>query len=81
MNGEGHYLETLYKELALALGDAVWAFAGIEWLTYECLRRLSKDRLDELVGDLTFRLVWLLLAASSTLETPHLRTRSVRLRP
>lgn len=54
MNGECHYLETLYKELALALGDAVWAFARIEWLTYEYLRRLSKDRLDELVGDLTF---------------------------
>ena len=55
MSEEPHYLETLYKELALALGDAVWAFARIEWLNYECLRRLSRDRLDELVGDLNFR--------------------------
>ena len=50
-----HYLETLHKELALALGDAVWAFARIEWLTYEYLRRLSTDRVDELVGDMNFR--------------------------
>lgn len=55
MSEEHHFLETLYKELALALGDAVWAFARIEWLTYTCLRRLSKDHLDELVGDLSFR--------------------------
>lgn len=36
------------------LGDAVWSFARIEWLTYRCLRSLSRDRLDELVGDLNF---------------------------
>lgn len=48
-------LETLHKDLALALGDAVWAFARIEWLTYESLRKLSKDRIDELVGDVNFR--------------------------
>ena len=52
---EPHYLEELYKELALALGDAVWAFARIEWLTYEYIGRLSADRVDELVGDLNFR--------------------------
>lgn len=50
-----HFLETLYKDLALALGDAVWAFARIEWLTYESLGRLSRDRVDELVGDVNFR--------------------------
>jgi hypothetical protein len=55
MSEQPHYLETLYKELALALGDAVWAFARIEWLTYSCLRSLSRDRLDELVGGLGFR--------------------------
>ncbi|GKS63695.1 hypothetical protein YTPLAS72_09990 [Nitrospira sp.] len=55
MSEQPHYLETLYKELALALGDAVWAFARIEWLTYSCLRGLSRDCLDELVGDLNFR--------------------------
>jgi len=55
MSDEPHFLETLYKELALALGDAVWAFARIEWVTYTCLRRLSKDHLDELVGGLNFR--------------------------
>jgi len=50
-----HYLDTLYKDLALALGDAVWAFAKIEWLTYERLRRLSGVRLDEWVGGINFR--------------------------
>ena len=50
-----HFLDTLYKDLALALGDAVWAFARIEWLTYESLGRLSRDRVDELVGDVNFR--------------------------
>ena len=54
-DAEPHYLEALYKELALALGDAVWAFARIEWLTYEYIGRLSTDRVDELVGDLNFR--------------------------
>ena len=50
-----NYLETLNRDLALALGDAVWAFASIEWLTYEFLGWLSADRIDELVGDLPFR--------------------------
>lgn len=50
-----HFLETLHKDLALALGDAVWAFARIEWLIYESLRQLSRDRIDELVGDVNFR--------------------------
>lgn len=52
---EPHCLEVLYKDLALALGDAVWAFARIEWLIYEYLGQLSVDRLDQLVGDLAFR--------------------------
>ena len=50
-----HFLETLYEDLALALGHAVGAFARIEWLTYESLRRLSRDHVDELVGDVNFR--------------------------
>jgi len=49
------FLETLNKELALALGNAVWAFARIEWVVHESLHRLSRDALDELLGDLTFR--------------------------
>jgi hypothetical protein len=49
------YLESLNRDLASALGDAVWAFARIEWLTYECLGWLSVDQIDELVGDLSFR--------------------------
>jgi hypothetical protein len=52
---ESNFLEALYKDLALALGDAVWAFARIEWLTYESLGHLSSDHLDEIVGDLNFR--------------------------
>ena len=55
MPTEPHYLETLYQDLALALGDAVWAFAKIEWVTYEFLGHLSADQLDELVGDVSFR--------------------------
>ena len=51
----GNLLEVLYRDLALALGDAVWAFARIEWFTYECLERLSHEHLEELVGDLNFR--------------------------
>ena len=54
-DAEPHYLEVLYKDLALALGNAVWAFARIEWLTYEYLRHLSADHLDELVGDVSYR--------------------------
>jgi len=54
-NTETHYLETLYQELALALGDAVWAFARIEWLTFESIGKLTTDRLDEIVGNINFR--------------------------
>lgn len=49
------FLDDMYKELALALGDAVWGFARIEWLTYQGLGHLSNDKLDELVGDVPFR--------------------------
>jgi hypothetical protein len=35
------YLETLHRDLALAHGDAVWAFARIEWATYEMLRGIN----------------------------------------
>jgi hypothetical protein len=52
---EPAFLETLYRDLALALGDAVWAFARLEWLTYKMIRSLSDDRVDELIGDLNFR--------------------------
>lgn len=54
-DAEPHYLETLHRDLALALGDAVWAFAKIEWLTYEYIGRFSVDRVDELVRDINFR--------------------------
>lgn len=52
---EKHYLEVLGDELSLALGHAVWAFARIEWLTYEYMRKLSSDSLDTLMGDQLFR--------------------------
>lgn len=48
-------METLYRDLALELGDAVWAFAKVEWLTYEYLGYLSEEGLDELLGDIGFR--------------------------
>jgi len=53
-NSEPHYLEVLYRDLALALGNAVWAFARMEWRTYEYMRRLSRDHVDELVGEVSF---------------------------
>ncbi len=52
---ERHYLEVLGDELSLALGRAVWAFARIEWLTYEYMRKLSTDSLETLMGDQPFR--------------------------
>lgn len=55
LDSEPHYLEVLYRDLALALGNAVWAFARIEWLVYEFLGRLSKYHVDELVGEVAFR--------------------------
>lgn len=50
-----NYLDDLSDELALALGQAVWAFARIEWLTYEYMKTLSTDSLDELMGDQFFK--------------------------
>ena len=52
---EKHYLEVLGEDLSLAVGQAIWAFARIEWLTYEYLKLLSSDRLDMLMGDQSFR--------------------------
>lgn len=52
---EKHYLEVLGDELSLAVGQGIWAFTRIEWLTYEYLRRLSRDELDVLMGDQLFR--------------------------
>ncbi|MFP3558172.1 hypothetical protein SB861_47035 [Paraburkholderia sp. SIMBA_049] len=49
------YLEDLNAELAQALGEAIWAFAMIERLTYSYLRKLSSEPLDELMGDQQFR--------------------------
>ena len=50
-----HYLETLSEELSLALGEAVWAFAKIEWITYRYLKALSNDQLDVLMNGFAFR--------------------------
>lgn len=50
-----HFLETLHTELALVLGNAIWAFARIEWQTYERLRLHSRDGLHEIMGELGFR--------------------------
>lgn len=53
---ERNYLVTLYHDLAVVLGDAVWAFAKVEWLTYEALGQLSDDpNLGEIVGDVGFK--------------------------
>jgi len=52
---ERHYLEVLGDELSLAVGQAIWAFARIEWLTYEYLKHLCRDELDILMADQLFR--------------------------
>ena len=49
------YLEDLKAELAQALGEAIWAFAMIEQLTYRYMKKLSSDRLDELMGGQQFK--------------------------
>lgn len=52
---EDHYLATLYRELALALGNAIWAFARIEWVITKGLSRLSECHvLGELVSEVDF---------------------------
>jgi hypothetical protein len=50
-----HYLEQLNVELAQALGEAIWAFAMVERLTYGYLKKLSSEPLHELMGDQQFR--------------------------
>ena len=52
---EKDYLKTLGDELALAVGQAIWAFAKIEWLSYRYMKLLSKDDLDGLVDGLLFK--------------------------
>ena len=54
-SSDDNYLSGLNDELALALGHAVWAFAQIEWVTYEYMKELSNDSLDELMGDQLFK--------------------------
>ncbi len=49
-----NFLEDLGDELALALGNAVWAFALIEWITFEYMKQLSQDDLHLLMGDTNF---------------------------
>ncbi|MFP3554027.1 hypothetical protein SB861_25460 [Paraburkholderia sp. SIMBA_049] len=48
------YLEDMRAELAQALGEAIWAFAMVERLTYGYMKKLSSDRLDELMGGQQF---------------------------
>jgi hypothetical protein len=48
------YLEDMHAELSQALGEAMWAFAMVERLTYQYMRKLSSDSLDELMGGQSF---------------------------
>lgn len=45
------FLNYLGNDLAKTLGEAVWAFARIEWLTYEYIEALAGGDLLILVGD------------------------------
>jgi len=51
-----NYLETLSDELSLALRRAIWTFSKIEALTYEFIKVLSKDNLNDLLGRQTFKM-------------------------
>lgn len=51
---EPHFLDTLHRDLALALGQAIWAFARLEWLTCKWIGHLTRNGVDELVVDLGF---------------------------
>lgn len=51
----GHgFLDKLSADLAKLLGQAIWSFAKIEWLTYEYIEILGGDGLLSLVGDQGF---------------------------
>jgi len=47
-------LEDLYRDLSLALGDAVWAFARIEWITYNHINSYYSDSVDNLIVEIGF---------------------------
>ena len=53
---EKHYLEQLNEDLSQKLGNAIWAFAKIEWLTYEYIKRLAGSNILELVVNQNFKL-------------------------
>ncbi|MGZ8262445.1 MAG: hypothetical protein ACXWTU_05715, partial [Methylotenera sp.] len=46
-----NYLEELSDELSIALGKAIWTFAKIEAVTYDYIKKLSKDDLNSLLGN------------------------------
>ena len=77
----GNYLETLSDELSLALGRAIWTFAKIEALTYEYIKELSKDSLNDLLGRQTFKsrmdLVKKLIERIENLDTEKAQALSV----
>lgn len=53
---EENYLEQLGKELSQKLGDAIWDFAKIEWLTYKYIKLLAGSDVLELVAHQSFKL-------------------------
>lgn len=46
-----NYLEELSDELSMALGKAIWTFAKIEALTFEYIKKLSRDDLNSLLDN------------------------------
>jgi hypothetical protein len=76
-----NYLETLSDELSLALGRAIWTFAKIEALTYEYIKVLSKDNLNDLLGRQAFKsrmeLVKKLIERIKNLDTEKAQALSV----
>lgn len=49
------YLDELYQELSGLLGEAVWAFSRIEWLTYEFVGHLTDEGVAQLLDGVSFR--------------------------
>jgi len=51
---EESYLESLHRDLALAIGNAIWGFAKIEWAVTASLGRAGGN-LDHILAELSFR--------------------------
>jgi len=55
MSDEEHFLIKQTKELALPLGEAIWAFSRIERMSFTYLKALSTEPLDKFMEGVSLR--------------------------